>query len=358
MTSPNSCRIDGHETEFIGSLGDISVSDFTPEPQEAPKYPLDLEYCSECSLLQLGAETPRDVLYKDYWYRSGLNKVIVEDLKYLGGIIRGNVHVDIGANDGTLLEYSGAKRKIAVDPSNIDCDFQKVNTYWENARLDTQADTITAIACLYDLPDPNAFMENVKRHLTDDGIFIAQLMTLRPMLENNDLGNICHEHIEYYSYPSLVKLFEQNGLEIFDVKTNSINGGSYRLSARHFREGSLGFYEPPYNADDMKAFFERVEDNKSKFLEWLGDQAIVGYGASTKMGTVVSYYGWSPDKVVDVNPDKLGRYTIAGAEVVDEIPEGTEYLWAFPYAFVDYFKDKEKDYKGKWLTTIPNFQIH
>ena len=35
--------------------------------------------------------------------------------------------------------------------------------------------------------------------MDNDGIFVAQLMCLHSMLKMNDLGNICHEHLEYYS---------------------------------------------------------------------------------------------------------------------------------------------------------------
>lgn len=357
MSSPVSCRVCNSDTISVGSLGDISISNFTSKPQISPKYPLDLVYCGNCSLLQLDRETPRELLYKDYWYRSSLNREIVADLQSIASQVQGEIHIDIGGNDGTLLKYSKAQFKIAIDPSNIKPNgFEWVNDYWEFVTLPVLATTITAIACLYDLPDPNRFMKNVKNHLANDGIFICQLMTLQPMIENNDLGNICHEHIEYYSYKSLVTLFEQNGLEIYKVKKNDINGGSYRIFARHYEKGSVEFNEPSYTAEDMKYFFKRLERNRDVFLDWKKNKQIVGYGASTKMGTIVQYYNWSPDKIVDINPNKVGKYTVAGAKVVNKIPKGTEYLWVFPYGFIDYFKSKE-DYDGEWITTMPELTI-
>ena len=49
----------------------------------------------------------------------------------------------------------------------------------------------------YDLDDPVDFLTGVWEALKDDGIFIAQLMCMDNMLKTNDLGNICHEHIEF-----------------------------------------------------------------------------------------------------------------------------------------------------------------
>lgn len=351
------CRIcQNNKLIKIGSIGDISVSNFTNSPQKGRKYPLELVFCKECSLLQLSYTTPRRLLYKNYWYQSHINPVIVENLKEIAKFCKGT-HIDIGANDGTLLKYSKAKKKIAVDPSNIKPDgFTWIQDYWENVTI-KPVDTITAIACLYDVPNPNKFIANVKTHLKPEGIFISQLMTLHPFVENNDIGNICHEHLLYFSYQSLVRLFEKNGLEIYNVEENNINGGSYRIFARHYKNGSIKFKEKVYTDKELKNFFKKVEDNKKKMVQFLKQHQVVGYGASTKMGTIVQYYGVSPDIVVDVHPEKIGKYTVSGALIVDKIPKDTEYLWVFPYSFIEFFRKKEKNYKGKWITTIPSFKV-
>ena len=51
---------------------------------------------------------------------------------------------------------------------------------------------ITAIGMFYDLEDPNKFISDATKSLDDEGIFIAQLMCLKSMIKQNDLGNICH----------------------------------------------------------------------------------------------------------------------------------------------------------------------
>ena len=351
------CRIcNNKKLVTIGTLGKIAISNFTNTPQKGKKYPLELVYCGECNLLQLAHTTPRRLLYKNYWYQSHINPVIVQYLKEIGKLGRG-VHIDIGANDGTLLKFSQAKIKIAVDPSNIKPDgFTWVQDYWENVATQS-ADTITAIACLYDLPNPNKFIRNITAHLKPDGVFIAQLMTLHPFIENNDIGNICHEHLLYFSFNSLVRLYEQNGLEIYKVEENDMNGGSYRIFARHFQKGSIKFREKTYNVKELKEFLRKIEDNKNKMTAFMKNHQVVGFGASTKMGTIVQYYGITPGMIVDANSDKIGKYTVLGAQVVDKIPKDTMYLWVFPYGFIDYFKKKEKNYTGKWITTIPEFKI-
>ena len=344
----------------IGSLDTISISNFTETPKQSRKYPLETVYCQNCTLLQLAHNTPRQLLYKNYWYQSHINSVIVDNLKEIAKLCRG-IHIDIAANDGTLLKYSKARVKIAVDPSNIKPDgFTWIKDYWENVTTKS-ADTITAIACLYDLPDPNKFMKNIKAHLKKDGLFVAQLMTLQPFIENNDVGNICHEHLLYFSYKSLVRLYEQNGLEIYKVEKNVINGGSYRIFARHYKAGSIKFKEKEYTAEELKDFFKRVEKNKKAMLAFLKNKSVYGYGASIKANTILQYYGIDNKLlkgIVDINPGKKGLFTIGTKiPIIDRIPAECQYLWVFPYGFIDYFKKKEHKFKGKWITAIPEFKI-
>lgn len=349
------CRI-CHSTKlvFTGGLGDIAISDFTDKPSKGLKYPLNLVYCQECGLVQLDRNIPREKLYSKYWYKSSTNKVVRDDLKEIANLIKGAAVLDIGCNDGYMLsQVRGKTIRVGIDPSPN----PYMQGYFEEREWIPFFDTITAIACLYDLPDPNKFISKVKQALTLKGIFIAEFEPLTVMIENNDLGFICHEHIEYYSYKSLVKLFEQNGLEIFKVEIVPINGGSYRIFARHYRKGSIDFKEKEYKASDIRAFFKRIEKNKQDFLDWSKNKNIVGYAASTKANTLVSYYGYYPDKVVDINLEKVGKFAFGQSKIIDYIPKGTEYLWVFPWGFLDYFKKKEKGYKGRWVTIIPEFKI-
>lgn len=98
-----SCRFCGGElSSSILSLGKLYPSNFsTEESDPEDKIPLSLVDCKECGLVQLEHTVDRDELYRQYWYRSGLNDSMVRDLqdvvnhaeKYLED---GEVVVDIG----------------------------------------------------------------------------------------------------------------------------------------------------------------------------------------------------------------------------------------------------------------------
>ncbi|MBP7832286.1 MAG: methyltransferase domain-containing protein [Candidatus Levybacteria bacterium] len=380
----NQCRICKNvKLKKVGTLGKIAISNFTQKPQRGTLSPLSLVYCENCTLLQLAHNPSRHKMYEEhYWYESRLNPTIVNDLKSVAhdalsevNVKKGDTWIDIGANDGTLLSFVPKKFvRIGVDPAkNLKKSLSKhtdkiVQNYFDKTKNLPKAKIITAIAMLYDLPNPHTFVRKLKETLSDDGIIILQLMTLSPMIENNDVGNICHEHIEYYSYQSLVLLFEKHGLEIYKVKTNSMNGGSYRLFVRHYKHGSVKFKEKTYTLKDFKNFFMQIEQNKKKFIEFMricnkNGQKIVAYGASTKGNTIIQYYGLdskSIPAVVDVNPEKIGRFLVkSGIPIVDKVPD-CDYLWILPYAFIDYFKIKEKAFQkngGKFVVCTPRVKV-
>ena len=231
------CRVcQSEDLVEVGSLGNLKINDFpATKDAEVERAPLTLVECQDCTLLQLKDTVRPDLMYKKYWYLSGLNDVIVQDLGEIARVAiemakpqKGDVFLDVGANDGTLLHFVPKDLyRIGVEPAlNIIPKLQKacdlvLAVMWEKVSpLKKQAKIITAIGMFYDSIDPNLFMKQVKTNLAPDGLFISQLMTLTPMIEKNDVGNICHEHLEYWTYKSLVRLFEQNGLEIFKVEKN------------------------------------------------------------------------------------------------------------------------------------------
>ncbi len=138
-----------------------------------------------------------------------------------------------------------------------------------------QTKIITAIGMFYDLENPNSFIKDAALSLHDEGIFIAQLMCLKSMVEKNDIGNICHEHIEFYSLKSLKYLFEKNGLEIFKIEENDINGGSFRIYCRKLGNGSIKL--PYENVNKMmKTFVKRVKMNKKIMTNFLNKKSKEG----------------------------------------------------------------------------------
>ena len=324
----------------IFSLGNFFVSNFVKKKdiKKGAKAPLKLLYCKKCSLIQLSHIAPQELMYRRfYWYRSGVTKIMKtglhnifsESLKY-AKLNKNDVVLDIGANDGTLLSYYKKKKFITIgcEPANNlkkslskNCDYS-INNFWSKGALNKilsinnlkKPKIITAIGMFYDLEEPNKFIKDAADSLSEDGIFIAQLMCLKTMIKKNDLGNICHEHIEFYSLKSLKFLFENNGLEIFKLEENDINGGSYRIYCRKFKSGSIKLKNENV-LKLMNDFIRRVKINKkdtTKFIKRMTkkNKKIFLYGASTKGNTVLQYYDLKSNIIpfaAERSPEKWGK---------------------------------------------------
>jgi len=390
------CRV-CHSKELVDvhSLGNFFVSDFVEKPDQGHQAPLAITHCQKCSLLQLEHSVPLDFLYtRHYWYRSGVTDTmrkalrnITAQVEELTSLKAGDTVLDIGANDGTLLEtyqVPGLK-KVGCEPANnlvgylrektdyVIHDLWNYEGYEKVARQHNlgKARVVTAIGMFYDMEDPNQFIADIKKVLAEDGIFIAQLMCLASMLKKNDVGNICHEHLEYYSLESLRVLFEQNGLEIFKIEENEVNGGSYRLFGRHYQGKGIAFDEK-FNTQDYRDFFDRINKNRDQCMNFIQqeitkDKKVYVYGASTKGNTILQYYGLDNKTItaaVERSPEKWGKFTVGTHIPIISEEEARaakpDYFLVLPWAFFNEFYEREKIWRskgGKFIVPFPEFRV-
>ena len=412
----NACRSCGFEqlTDIL-SLGNLYVSNFVDnqslQKDERP-YPLELVLCDAskdgCGLLQLRHTVSPKKMYSNYWYRSGVNQTMVSELTNIAqtaetvvSLSTGDIALDIGCNDGTLLrayETRGASL-VGFEParnlipyaregtSNIFNDLFSYGRFSEEFGK-RQVKIITAIAMFYDLDDPNTFVDDVARALEPEGVFIIQMSYLPSMLAQNAFDNICHEHLEYYSLLSLESLLARHRLELFDAELNDVNGGSFRIYIRHVgsrvgkeRKGreirleklrafeshlalnERGIYDQfvsrIYSLRDDLCGFIKAETEKGK--------KIYIYGASTKGNTLLQFFKLDSILIkaaAERNPMKWGRKTIGtNIPIISEEQarrERPEYFLVLPWHFLSEFLEREKDYLqsgGKFIVPLPEFKV-
>jgi len=410
------CRVCEGELTPILSLGDHYISDFLdPGQPDGIKSPLELLLCQKCFLLQLKHTVPSSNLYRNYWYRSGTNQTMRDALANIAYSAENLIHLnsgesvlDIGCNDGTLL---GSFRttgiyKIGIDPAEnitqeaksfadmIITDFFSAELFKNTQEIkDLQPKIITSIAMFYDLEDPKQFVSDIKEIMHPEGIWIVQMSYLPLMLKMHELGNICHEHLEYYSYNSFKYLLDLFGFEIVDVEINDINGGSFRLYIRSKSADPNLFGDSTYRElskrrvnimreqeDKMELntiepylqfaiWADRIKNDIVSFIEnevSEGKKVLV-YGASTKGNTVLQYYGLDASKITaasERNPRKWGKVTVGTHIPIISEKEAREmnpeYFLVLPWHFIEEFKEREKDYLlggGRFILPAPHFTL-
>src|SRR6185295_19765267 len=100
-----------------------------------------------------------------------------------------------------------------------------------------QADLMVANNVLAHVPDINGFVGGFARLLKDDGVATFEFPHLLNLVQENQFDTIYHEHFSYPSLTAAARVFEANGLRVFDVETLPTHGGSLRLYAQRTQTG-------------------------------------------------------------------------------------------------------------------------
>jgi len=410
LVTHKNCRICNHgDLEDILSLGKQALINFVDSPsQKVYCAPLDLILCNKnkggCGLLQLKHTVPGDMLYRQFWYKSGVNQTmknalldVVKKAEELVELKKTDIVVDIGSNDSTLLRSYSKEGIVLVgfEPAtNLMEEAKKgstkiINDFFSYEKFKNEFDTkkakvITAISMFYDIEDPNSFVDDIIKILDENGIFIIQMNYLMSMLENNAFDNIVHEHLEYYSLMSLESLLERHDLVVFDIELNELNGGSIRTYVKHRKSKNYPISNQVQELRDEERkkglqnhetylnFARRIKNIKEKTLEFIKmevekNKKIYVYGASTRGSTLLQFFNLNKKLIqaaADRNPSKWGK-SIVGTEIPimseeKARKEKPDYFLVLPWYFVNEFIQREKDYLqrgGKFIIPLPNFHL-
>lgn len=214
------------------------------------RYPLDLRECASCGLVQLGyAVEPGAVFTPGHPYATGNTAFLREHFMRLGldalhYMKVGDLLVDIGANDGTLLRslIGHGVRMAGVEPTGQITKFKgSIKPYQEfftrdlgiRIRMENgPARVITACNVMAHVPDVHDFMEGIASLLAPDGWFVAENHDAASVLEGLQIDTVYHEHLRYYSPGSFARLLDIHGFRMVSCTQIPTHGGSFRVWAR------------------------------------------------------------------------------------------------------------------------------
>ncbi len=383
-------------------LGNQYVSDFVMADGNNPQGPLELVRCASCGLVQLRHTFSRETLYKHYWYKSGISATMRDALAELvsrsceiANPTQGDLVLDIGCNDGTLLRSYRIIGVVLVgfEPAENLVEEARKGTNWifndffsagafKRRFGDRKTKIVTCVAMFYDLEDPNRFVADVANILAPDGIWTVQQNYLATMLEKNGFDNIGHEHLEYHTLGTMKRLVERHGLEVFEVETNDVNGGSFRTFICHrgrysirnsvtqmeTHESRLGLGEH----STYERFAANIREIRSRVREFVVHEVGRGktvyvYGASNRGNTILQYCGLDHTlikKATDANPEKWGRKTVGTLIPIVSKEEARkdrpDFFLILPHHFLEEIRCDEREYLeqgGKFIVPLPQFRI-
>lgn len=404
---------------FCESKSLVKVLDFGPVPlaggflkesefANEKFYPLEINFCEDCFLLQVSNVVPAEVLFKNYFYFSSAIKTLVEHLAVFAQettdrFLRGRKNpciFEIGCNDGVMLKPFAklGVKAVGIDPAtnvvnSIDSkEITVINDYFSEPvaeqirRKFGQFDAITSSYSFAHIDDMISVIKGVKLMLKDDGVFIFEVYYLGTLIEEMQYDMIYHEHMSYYSLMALNNFLNAHQMEIFDTTfTPGVRSGAVRFYARNMGKRS----EPISDAvkkmrddeitrgyDQAKTFInyaQKVSGTRIELMKILNElknkgKVIIGYGASGRGTTIMNFCGIDGkylDYVVDDAPAKHGFYT-PGTHVEIKPWEATlegqfpEYALLFAWSFINEVKKRRVDYLnagGNFIVPLPEVSI-
>ena len=364
-------------------------------------YPLSLYFCPKCSLVQLGYVVDPKLLFQDYVYNSGTNNSLKVNFKNLVDklIVRfklktDDLAIDVGSNDGTLLENYRAHgvRILGIDPSSVAVlaikkgiptiiDFFNERVAASVNKKYGKAKVITATNVFAHVVELGSFMMGITKLLASDGVFISESHYLLDIIKCLQYDSIYHEHLRYYSLRSLIFLFKKHGLEVIDVERISTHNGSlrvyaarpgsYMVSQRVFKLLNLEERNGLYDLKLLRIFAKRVEEHRH-FLQNLilklnqKSKSIVGIGAPAKGNTLLNACRLGLDMIdylVEKSDLKIGMFApgthipvVSEKKLFDEQPD---YALVLSWNIADELITKLRTlgYRGKFIIPLPKPQI-
>lgn len=397
MRTVTNCRVcESTKLTEILDLGVQYTSDFRENNTKPSKYPIVGVICEECKLVQLKHTTPsQDMYHENYGFKSGVSNSIkadLQDIVYHAQEFKSEPKswLDIASNDGTLLSYvPTASFKVGVDPIGFLCEEAKehadliINDFFPSEKFpEVKFDVVTSISCFYDMDDPNKFVSSVKDVMEDNGIWVIQQNYLLPTMHYNAVDNFCHEHLEYYTLYSLEYLLDKHDLEVIDVSTSMVNGGSIRTIVAKKgvypaqdsveRQRTIELDAKLDLTETYKDFGERCLD-KVKELKSLVDnlnregKKVYILAASTRGSTIWQAAGITEKDVpyaVERNPNKVGKYFSAvGMPIISEEQarkDHPEFMIVGPWFFKSEIIAREQEYLNKGghlIIPLPKLEI-
>ncbi len=401
------CRSCGSSRiELVLDLGTSPLADrlLTAEQlsESEPSYPLELVFCHDCSLLQIGyTVSPGELFCNDYPYFSSVSDELqrhtianVQELIERRALDSDKLVMELASNDGYLLKHYKAAgiQVLGIDPAeppakaaqeigvNTIIDFFTVELADSLRNQGVAADVLHANNVLAHVADTNGFVAGIARMLKPEGVAVLEFPYVRDLIQHCEFDTIYHQHLCYFSVTAVDRLFRRHGLYINDIRQLTIHGGSLRLFVEPIErvgasvtellaeEQRLGLD----NIDYYRDFGQRVEDIRTQLMKTLRDlqadsKRIAGYGAPAKGCTLLNYFGIDTELVpytVDRNKFKQGRYMPGTHQPVYEperlLKEKPDYVLLLPWNFADEILGQQAKYRaggGRFIIPIPELRI-
>ena len=371
-------------------------------PQE--RFPLDVFFCKDCFHLQLLDVVDPALLFEHYVYVSGTSPVFVRHFESYAndvitrfGVKPGDLVVDVGSNDGTLLrafQQAGCRvqgidpaRKIAADATAAGIPTRAAFFTPDLASaLRTElgeAAAVTANNVFAHIDDLAGVLDGVKRILAPGGVYVFEVSYLVDVFQKTLFDTIYHEHLAYHSVKPLIRFFERHDMQLVEALRVPSHGGSLRgIAQRKGGPHPVGASvaaavreEEALGLDRLETFrkfaadINQLKESLGRLLRDLKAQGkrIAAFGAPAKATTLMFHFDIGPDLIdfiLDDSPLKQGLHSpghhipvVPAATLYEKRPDYTVVLaWNFAEPIMRQHR-RYTDEGGHFIVPLPKLEV-
>ena len=368
-------------------------------------FPLKVYVCNKCWLVQTKDYIDAKELFtSEYAYVSSTSSSWLKHAKnYTDMIIdkyklnSKNYVIEIASNDGYLLKNflkkkipclgiepteSTAKQAIKLGVPVLKKFFsEKLAKKLSDKRK--KADLIIGNNVYAHVPDINDFTKGLKIILKKSGVVTLEFPHLLQLIKHNQFDTIYHEHFSYLSLYTVNKIFNKQGLKVFNVEEIETHGGSLRVYGCHKNDTRklnqnvklLLKKEKDFGLQKIKTYqnFQiKVNKIKDELISFLIKQKnnrkkVIAYGAAAKGNTLLNYAGIKKDLlsfVCDGATAKQGQF-MPGSHIPILPPENlkkirADYILILPWNISKEIKKQNFNLRkkgAKFLIAVPKLKI-
>ncbi len=297
-------------------------------------YPIKIYFCGKCRLIQNNYIVGDNTLYsKNYHYRPGISKTVVENqfalaqkIKEIYELKEKDLVVDIGSNDGTLLNQFkklSIKNLFGIEPTNT-IKFQKkigIKSLQKFFNLKSsnivkskvgKAKVIITTNVFAHSNNMEDFIKGVKNLISKNGVFVIENHYLLDVIKKKQFDTFYHEHLRTYSLKSLIKLLKYYGFKVVDAYCSERYGGNIQA---HFALKNSNIKRKLTNINkilnnekkakldqtqtylNFKKDIDKIGKKIKSFLEKNKNKKIVAKAYPARASVVLHYYSFIKDYI-------------------------------------------------------------
>ena len=247
-------------------------------------YKIEILYCINCFTAHQKYQVKKKKLFpKQYHYRARLTndvingmKSLVENTKKYLGNLKNKTVLDVGCNDGSLLDifYNEGCNTIGVEPTNASKDANTnkhkiLNEYFTLStikKIKKKIDIITFTNVFAHIENLPSLINTLKKIVSDKTSIVIENHYLGSILKKNQFDTFYHEHPRTYSFKSFIFIARKLNMKIFAVEFPKRYGGNIRIFLRKKEKNLPKNYKKIIEQE--KTFFKKFFKMKKIIKKW------------------------------------------------------------------------------------------